>query len=50
MMGFKDFHSAQDTLAGIEVMAMIKKGQMKTAKGDDWSPAELFYSLAASKL
>ena len=47
MMGFKNFHAAQNTLMGIEVMAMIKKGQMKTTKGDDRSPAELFYSLAA---
>ena len=29
MLGFKNFHSAQSTLAGIEVVAMIKKGQMK---------------------
>lgn len=44
MLGFKNFHSAQKTLAGIELMKMIKKGQME---GDDLSPAELFYSLAA---
>ena len=43
-LGFKNFHSAQKTLAGIELMSMIKKGQMK---GDDLSPAEQFYSLAA---
>ena len=47
MMGFKNFHAAQNTLAGIELMAMIKKGQMKTTKGDNLSPAELFYALAA---
>jgi putative transposase len=47
MMGFKSFDAAQKTLAGIELMAMIKKGQMKTPKGDDRSPAELFYALAA---
>lgn len=47
MLGFKNFHAAQRTLAGIEVMAMIKKGQMKAKTGDDRSPAELFYSLAA---
>lgn len=44
MLGFKNFHSAQKTLAGIELMKMIKKGQMV---GDDLSPAEQFYSLAA---
>ena len=38
MLGFKNFHSAQRTLAGIAVMAMIKKGQMKTKVGDDRSP------------
>ncbi len=34
-------------IGGIELMAMIKKGQMKTTKGDDQSPAELFCALAA---
>ncbi len=47
MLGFKNFHSAQRTLAGIEVMAMIKKGQMKTLAGDRKTPAEMFYALAA---
>ncbi len=47
MLGFKNFHAAQRTLAGIEVMAMIKKGQMKTSAGDEQSPAEQFYALAA---
>ena len=47
MLGFKNFHAAQRTLAGIEVVAMIKKGQMKTRVGDKPSPAEQFYALAA---
>ena len=47
MFGFKNFHAAQRTLAGIEVMAMIKKGQIKTSAGDATSPAEQFYALAA---
>ena len=47
MMGFKNFHAAQQTLTGIELMAMLRKGQMKTTKGEDRSPAELFYALAA---
>ncbi len=47
MRGFKNFHAAQRTLAGIEVMAMIKKGQIKTSAGDATSPAERFYALAA---
>ncbi len=29
MLGFKNLYSAQRTLAGIEVVAMLKKGQMK---------------------
>jgi putative transposase len=47
MLGFKNFHAAQQTLAGIEVMVMIKKGQMKTPKRNKQSPAERFYALAA---
>ena len=47
MLGFKNFHSAQKTLAGIELMKMIKKGQMEMSKGGGSSPAEQFYSLAA---
>jgi len=47
MHGFKNFHAAQRTLAGMEVMAMIKKGQMQTSAGDEQSPAEMFYALAA---
>jgi len=47
MLGFKNFHAARRTLAGIEVMAMIKKGQMTTLAGDRKTPAEMFYALAA---
>ena len=47
MLGFKTFHAAQRTLAGIEVLAMIKKGQMKTRVGEKQSPAEQFYALTA---
>ena len=47
MLGFKNFHAAHRTLAGMEVMAMIKKGQMKTLVGDKQSPVEMFYALAA---
>ncbi|MBL4865740.1 MAG: hypothetical protein JKY67_05115 [Pseudomonadales bacterium] len=28
MLSFKNFYSAQSTLAGIELMAMLEKGQM----------------------
>ena len=47
MMGFKNFHAAERMLAGIEVMAMIKKGQMNPPTGDKKTPAEMFYAPAA---
>jgi putative transposase len=47
MMGFKKFHAAQWTLAGIEVRVMIKKGQLRTPAGGQKFPAEMFYALAA---
>jgi len=33
MRGFKNFHAAERTLAGIEIMAMLRKGQTKTPAG-----------------
>ena len=47
MLGFKNFHAAQRTLAGIEMMTMIRKGQMKRSVGNKKTPAELFCALAA---
>jgi putative transposase len=47
MLGFKSFYSARLTLAGIELMHMLKKGQMIPANGQALSAAEQFYSLAA---
>ena len=47
MLGFKLFRSAQVTLAGVEVMHMIRKGQMRPEFAKDSTPAEQFYSLAA---
>ena len=47
MLGFKNFDAAQKTLAGIELMHMIKKGQTRATRGDRLSPAEQFYALAA---
>ena len=47
MMGFKNFHTAQKTLAGIELMAMLKKRQMKKNLAGSLSPVEQFYALAA---
>ncbi len=42
--GFKEFESAQRTLAGIEVINIIRKGQMTTSKSTHF---ETFKSLAA---
>lgn len=47
MMGFKNSHCAQKTLAGIELVRMIRKGQYRYSASGRKSPAELFYSLAA---
>jgi len=33
MLGFKTLHSAQSSLAGIELVAMLNKGQMKKNMG-----------------
>ena len=46
MLGFKDFRCASILLSGIELMHMIRKGQMRNA-GKGQTPAEHFYSLAA---
>ena len=46
MLGFKTFRCARILLAGIEVMRMIAKGQMKCARGTDPSAADQFYDLA----
>ncbi|MFM0229592.1 IS6 family transposase [Paraburkholderia sediminicola] len=45
MLGFKDFRCARIILSGIEVMHMIRKGQMKTENGTQPSAAEQFYSM-----
>ena len=47
MLGFKNFRSAQSTLAVIELVAMLKKGQMKKNMASSLSSAEQFYALAA---
>jgi hypothetical protein len=44
MMGFKDFRCARIILSGIEVMNMIRKGQMKDLTITQTAPAQ-FYSL-----
>jgi transposase-like protein len=48
MLGFKAFHTAQRTFAGVGLMHMIKKGQMQGNEGEErLTPAEQFYCLAA---
>ena len=47
MLGFQSFRSARITLQGVELMHMIKKGQMIMIDGQSLSAAERFYSLAA---
>jgi hypothetical protein len=44
MLGFKTFRCARILLGGIELMHMIKKGQM-IARGNGRTPVEQFYSL-----
>ena len=46
MLGFKSFWSAAITLAGIELMHMIRKGQLQSSE-DGLTLAAQFYSLAA---
>jgi putative transposase len=48
LLGFKSFDAAQCTLAGVELMHMIKKRQMVIEAGDEsLTKAEQFYTLAA---
>ena len=47
MLGFKSFWAACCTIAGIEVMHAIRKGQLATAEDRPRTPAEQFYALAA---
>ncbi|NRB37712.1 MAG: DDE-type integrase/transposase/recombinase [Pseudomonadales bacterium] len=46
MLGFKILTSEQNTLAGMELVAMLKKGQMKKDRLGALSLAEPFYALA----
>ena len=47
MMGFKSFRSASITIAGIELIHMIHKGQLRAENDELMTAAEKFYSLAA---
>ena len=46
MLGFKACRCAQATLAGIELIRLLRKGQMRCQAGRSKTPAELFYGLA----
>jgi transposase-like protein len=46
-LGFKSFWAACCTIAGMEVMHAIRKGQLATAGPVSQTPAEQFYALAA---
>ena len=45
MLGFKSFRCARILLAGVEVMHMIRKGQLVAIKDRVWSAASQFFSL-----
>ena len=47
MLGFKAFDTAQSTLTGIELMHMLRKGQLEGGREAGRSAAEQFYALAA---
>jgi transposase-like protein len=47
MLGFKAFDAAQSTLTGIELMHMLRKGQLAGGMEAGLSAAAQFYSLAA---
>jgi transposase-like protein len=47
MLGFKDFHCARVILSGMEVMHMIKKGQVKDFGKVPLSAAQQFYSIVS---
>lgn len=46
MLGFKSFQPAKNILAGIELMHMIRKGQLMMKGAEKMSFAEQFYALA----
>jgi transposase-like protein len=46
MLGFKSFEAAQPTLMGIELMHMLRKGQLEDGIEQGLSVAEQFYALA----
>jgi len=47
MLGFKSFEAAQSTLVGIELLHMLRKGQLEDGVEQGRTAAEQFYALAA---
>ena len=47
MLGFKAFEAAQSTLVGIELMHMLRKGQLADGVEKGLTPAAQFYALAS---
>jgi putative transposase len=47
MLGFKSVEAAQCTLAGVELMHMLRKGQSAGGANHGLTAAEQFYALAA---
>jgi putative transposase len=47
MLGFKAFEAAQATVVGIELMHMLRKGQLAGGSEQGLTAAEQFYALAA---
>jgi putative transposase len=46
IMGFKSFAAAQSTLVGIELMHIIRKGQLESDEFEGLTVAQQFYALA----
>ena len=42
MLGFQGFRTARRTLAGVEAMAMLAKGQVRAVPGDDMPTRRTF--------
>ena len=47
MLRFKSFEAAQPTLTGIELVRMLRKGQLGGDEFEGLSAAEQFYALAS---
>jgi putative transposase len=47
MLGFKSFDTAQSTLTGIELVHMLRKGQLEDGFEKGLTVAEQFYALAS---